>query len=239
MMLKSNKEIIKEVYSNAIDKNKIYENIIAQNSKRKFKLYKIALFPICILIIIIISLNKELPNTEQMLSNVDFKENQNILNLNEIETPDTSEDIFGSAEDVTFNNILKEEPILENIKFPDGIKEERCVKLYNDLNSQNSSKEFVENKTFDGYDLMFGASEKSVSIFFSRTLSQRKRCMRLDLNEFENSTIAGKDVKILKYNSISKYIIIFSYNNIYWDIEANNITLEELVELVESIVREE
>ena len=58
---------------------------------------------------------------------------------------------------------------------------------------------------------------------------------KIALEELEDSNIMNTPVKIIE--SINSYIVFFDKNDVHFDIETNKISQEELINLIQSILK--
>lgn len=82
------------------------------------------------------------------------------------------------------------------------------------------------------------ANKKSVEIFFSKTMKMSLRDVgpKIVLDELDNSIINNVEVKIIEYVN-NHYIAFFSKDDVNFDITMANCSQEELIELIESILK--
>lgn len=240
----NNKQKIKDVFDTKINKDNIYNNIIKKEKIIYMNILKISLAPICI-ILIVMFVSISLPNKTKQ---EDIKEKGNSGEINKEDIKDNNSeklsnefaDILGICENFNISELIKEEPLLAKIEFPEDVKEERCLKNYKvaDLSDRvviyKDSNNRMQRGDFIGYELMFGNDSKDIDIFVSKTLDYKLRCTMINLNEFSVYNILGIEFKMMRYSN--KYIILFKCNDYYWDIETYNLTDQEVIDLIKSII---
>ena len=208
----SNKKIFQELYSKKINKEDNYKailNSIGRKEMRKIK-WQWVFIPTCLILIFIgiIIFNK---------SNIDIKEikyNNNII-INSLEKlPNSTTDIDGKFEEKNIEELMLKFNFIKNI------------------NDGNYSELY-------GYNMIYTLDEninKMIDIFFSETRQKRLSCLlnEFDLDKLKDSKINNTNVKIIKTEKW--YMAKFEYDNLYFDIETYNLSEEEFIDLIESII---
>lgn len=133
-------------------------------------------------------------------------------------------------------------------KIPDEMKWIEELKLPEDMKFSSSYAVYIredlkENEYNLLHDYIFsyqnGDATRSLKISFSKLEAPLRDCILLDENEKENaekfSKIGATDLKISHWEEM--YMITFEKDGLYFDIETKAMKLEEVVELLKSIVQ--
>lgn len=240
-----NRQKIRNTFDTKLDKDKIYNNIIKSDEAKYINFFKISLAPICVVVAVIIlgtlvTNNKDEKNIDNNVSEI---RQNNIKDKKDSDSEEEMNDFvefIGTCEDVKFNELIKEEERLSKIKFPNDVKELRCMKNY-ELADPNSSVVIYREKhklrgKFAGYYLIFGGNDKYMEIFTSKNYEYKLSDCLDGSNFFNECNIMGIKFKIRDDKQDNRYRILFKYDNLYWDIETYNITQQELIELISSII---
>lgn len=232
----TNKEKLNNAIEQDINPKDCYNAIIkkieeGKKMKKKSHIWKFVLAPICSIFIIsgILFLNNQNKNILKNNNYVDEK-NDVYLKINNVNIESTSADIAGSAIDLTFEELIKEEDFIADIKILPSLNNSRLMKRYG------------MNDEFIGYNLIYHNADynqvyKEIDIFFSKTLKNKPSCYEtIDLNKLEDSKINNTNVKVLKTDA-NHYHALFNYNNYNFDITTINITEQELSSLLLSIIK--
>lgn len=231
----TNKEKLKNAIEEDINPKNYYNEIIEKLEKgekmKKNNAWKWSLVPFCLVVVIsgVLFLNFQ----KTILKNkTDVDEiNNTYLKINNINQVLVNNDIAGSAIDLTFEELIKEERFIANIKILSSLNHSRLMKRYN------------MNNEFIGYELIYYSIDnnnqinKQIEIFFSKTLKNKPNCYgTVNLDKLEDSKINNTNVKVLKFNN-KYYYALFNYNNYNFDIETTNISEQELTDLLLSIMK--
>ena len=155
---------------------------------------------------------------------------QNIF-VNEIKNKDeVIGDIDGRYEEISLNEIEKILPFVKDVIIPNNLEGNRTGLMYasNDVPSERYNM-------LIGYSIMYFNDDELVDIFVSETEKVRPRCLYYITDEMKPSFINGIEIKIGKYGN--EYIVTFSYDNKYFDIETRNIDKNSLITLIKSIIK--
>ncbi|MBQ9071691.1 MAG: hypothetical protein IJY25_00845 [Bacilli bacterium] len=213
-----NRKIIKDIFDKNINKNDIYNNVL---KKKKINYWKYSLIPISIILLFyFININKE------NIKIVDT--NRNIININELsDVANTAYDINWSLVEMAREEFFNEFKWCENIKVPIYLNQLKFNKIYN----------YFDNTKFTGdYLINYYNDDSSIEIFISPSSKTKPRCIQIIFEDLNESVINGISVKIVRYQE--NYIVLFTYNDFNFDIETFNINENELIELIESIIKE-
>jgi len=245
-----NKKIIKNMFDKKINTEDIHNFIINTNlNKRKTNVLKIvmpSLLTICTIFLILISPTN---NTNKLKTKNTNPDNTDKIYINDLDKNNNRETLlydilfFGDVEETTLPNILPKFPMLKNIKVPENSN--MSLRKYTwdpELPETSKSKKYTEY-----YLTYFNEYEEieiyyNIEIFFSRFVKEKLRCLRLYKDSFKESTINGINVLIEKSGvfygdiHIDKYYALFTYEGVNFDIEVQNISEEEFIELIKSII---
>ncbi len=262
----SNKEIFKKIFDEKFNSEKIKEEILSKEmlngkiikKKQKVKLVlKWSLVPICFIFIISTitvygskKTNKSEPNnilepnnsTEIYINKVKEKSlarlDCDIKIISETKN-EYSNSLHNTENDVTNFNILKD------LKIPEDFDNTEYNLIY--VSSQENNKvnnvEAMENqmpeKEYDilnNYNFVYSntKNQRKINISFSRENEPIRDYFFTEENS-QKSKINNIELKI--YNYEETYFTKFIYNNYYFDIETQNITQEELITLLKSIIQ--
>lgn len=233
-----NKEKLKKSINKDFNKKNNYNAIIrkieGEEMKNKINIWKWSLIPICLVMII----------SGVMLSNLD-KYNNNLLepkreltdesyqiklNINHIDTASTTKI------DADIKTISTKGEITTNLDFL-----KNNIQIPEDLDKVDSYSIYTKNKNSQEYDILncyvYNYSnenhEKNIRIAFSDTNKPIRDYRFSDKNSKE--TII-EDVKLTIYQYGNTYFVELTYKGYNFDIEADNITEQELLDLLFSII---
>jgi hypothetical protein len=216
---------IKDIFDEKINKKEIYNKVLfkleRKNSMKNNSVlrYVIPTFVMIIICAIFVVNNKKV--------GVD---KQNIF-VNEIKNKDeVIGDIDGRYEEISLNEIEKILPFVKDVIIPNNLEGNRTGLMYasNDVTSERYNM-------LIGYSIMYFNDDELVDIFVSETEKVRPRCLYYITDEMKPSFINGIEIKIGKYGN--EYIVTFSYDNKYFDIETRNIDKNSLITLIKSIIK--
>ena len=133
-------------------------------------------------------------------------------------------------EEISLNEIEKILPFVKDVLIPNNLEGNRTGLMYasNDVTSERYNM-------LIGYSIMYFNDDELVDIFVSETEKVRPRCLYYITDEMKPSFINGIEIKIGKYGN--EYIVTFSYDNKYFDIETRNIDKNSLITLIKSIIK--
>jgi len=225
------KKLIKEIFDERFDKEQMYNSIIMKMEKDKKaklrnNLIKFATLPICAILIISFILVRQ--DTRKITNENDkppIVENQEVsIIINKIE-------MLGMAMlDARVENITNETfEVVEGIVVPKDLDKFDAYKL---LIKGDNSKEYnkLANYVYSYYN---SETNRSINIAFSDTMKPLRDYRLEDIGNI--STINGITLKIYQYEDL--YMTEFSYKGYNFDIETSNITQEELIELLKSLIK--
>ena len=227
----SNKKIFKEIYSNKINKDSNYKKIITriENQNNHKIILKRTLIPalsiLLIFTLIYINTNEKNTTLEDTLNN--YNKDYNTYTSN---NDDTKNDSQTSKYNINKKNIdIKE--LLTNITFLSNIN------IPKELNNVIAKEVYLEYPNdyniLNHYEITYYNNYKNSEIMLS--FSNNQIPLRTNLLKYteQKYTVNNKDITIYQNESI--YITIFTHNNINYNIETNNISKVELINLLTSI----
>ena len=114
---------------------------------------------------------------------------------------------------------------LNNLELPSNFKEENFYAVF----VLDNNKEYT---ILNNYVLVYGSEEKEITISFSEDYEPVRDYFIEEGDKI--STINNTKLNVSKLGKT--YIVKFNYDGIYFDIETNNITQSELINLLTSII---
>lgn len=229
----SNKRIIKKVFDNEFDIEKMRNKIILKGEKNKYinQFFKFSI-PMCLIFIICFTV---ILNSNLVFKNKSSdKENKlnDIININKINVIEITEaDIDGNAEDIELEEVYDFYSKIRSIVIPIDLNNVRNIKMFS---RENPTSDYT---IFDGFNIMYSNGDintENIEIFMSKTLKEKRRCISIINDSYKTSFINETEITIISFND--KFIVTFKYNDIYFDIETNNVSQNELILLLKSII---
>ena len=203
--------IINKSFNKYIKKEENLKKIKERMNKKDMKYLKYSLIPICL--ILIISLFLIIYNNKPDIFD-DTKE----IYINELDNMNLTS--LDSNIRVENNYMVETYDELLNIVIPD------------DLNKMNGSAIFLSDGTLNNYIVEYFNGDRRITIAYSESNTPIRDYF---IDDGKSSIIKNTNLVISKYNTI--YIVTFKYNDIYFDIETSNIEENELIDLLESIIK--
>ena len=203
--------IINKSFNKYINKDENLKKIKERMNKKDMKYLKYSLIPICL--ILIISLFLIIYNNKPDIFD-DTKE----IYINELDNMNLTS--LDSNIRVENNYMVETYDELLNIVIPD------------DLNKMNGSAIFLSDGTLNNYIVEYFNGDRRITIAYSESNTPIRNYF---IDDGKSSIIKNTNLVISKYNTM--YIVTFKYNDIYFDIETSNIEENELIDLLESIIK--
>lgn len=203
--------IINKSFNKYINKDDNLKKIKERMNKKDMKYLKYSLIPICL--ILIISLFLIIYNNKPDIFD-DTKE----IYINELDNMNLTS--LDSNIRVENNYMVETYDELLNIVIPD------------DLNKMNGSAIFLSDGTLNNYIVEYFNGDRRITIAYSESNTPIRDYF---IDDGKSSIIKNTNLVISKYNTM--YIVTFKYNDIYFDIETSNIEENELIDLLESIIK--
>ena len=99
-----------------------------------------------------------------------------------------------------------------------------------------------DNKEKYANQVIFKNGEKVIDIYYSKheSITGRPKCIYVPTSELKSSIIHNHEVKIVKdYSDNYSYVTSakFTYNNLFYDIEFVNLSIEEIVSYIRKILK--
>ena len=203
--------IINKSFNKYINKDENLKKIKERMNKKDMKYLKYSLIPICL--ILIISLFLIIYNNKPDIFD-DTKE----IYINELDNMNLTS--LDSNIRVENNYMVETYDELLNIVIPD------------DLNKMNGSAIFLSDGTLNNYIVEYFNGDRRITIAYSESNTPIRDYF---IDDGKSSIIKNTNLVISRYNTM--YIVTFKYNDIYFDIETSNIEENELIDLLESIIK--
>ena len=203
--------IINKSFNKYINKDENLKKIKERMNKKDMKYLKYSLIPICL--ILIISLFLIIYNNKPDIFD-DTKE----IYINELDNMNLTS--LDSNIRVENNYMVETYDELLNIVIPD------------DLNKMNGSAIFLSDGTLNNYIVEYFNGDRRITIAYSESNTPIRDYF---IDDGKSSIVKNTNLVISKYNTM--YIVTFKYNDIYFDIETSNIEENELIDLLESIIK--
>lgn len=229
------KEFIKKVFEKEFNEKRMHKEIL-NKVKEKEKINSLILkmtLSTCVIMILFLSIYLEKGSTSKIMRTENYSTSaneKNYLNINKVDVSTTS----GKKNDGKIINfdIKKSEKWIKDLKskivVPECLSEFSSYKIYlrNDtMNNYDILKDYV----FDYYN---EKKNKNIRIAFSKN-SKPLRDYLFDSVD-NKSYINGIELVIYQYDN--SYYVEFYNNDCYYDIETNNVTIEEVKLLLKSII---
>lgn len=232
-MKMSNKDILKKLYSEKMSKEANYNKVLSRvKGKDKMKYLKWSVAPVC-LIAIVCGVMVFGGNKTDVLQGTDkpYMNKENIaLNINNINGEVGQTKINGEIENLKEEDINLAHYDLLDLSVPEDMEDKDIYGVY--PNGGNNT----ESKSVYNYNLVYSDANnnRSINISFSK---ENKPLRDYHFNDDGNkvSKINDKELKIYKYEDL--YMTEFSYKGVNYDIETSNISQEEFVTLLQSIIK--
>ena len=203
--------IINKSFNKYINKDENLKKIKERMNKKDMKYLKYSLIPICLILIIslflIIYNNKPDIFDDTIEIYINELDNMNLTSL------DSNIRVENNYMVETYDELL-------NIVIPD------------DLNKMNGSAIFLSDGTLNNYIVEYFNGDRRITIAYSESNTPIRDYF---IDDGKSSIIKNTNLVISKYNTM--YIVTFKYNDIYFDIETSNIEENELIDLLESIIK--
>jgi len=233
----SNKETFKKMYSSKINQERTFNNILKEiedKNMKKNNVYKLALIPVCIILVIcgIVIINKG-ESTLKPSTPIINKEGNYEIYINKIDSSKTNltkPDADIKKIDAEYKKI-QEMPafnFLKNLNIPEDLSDKSFSAIYTRKDKDSKDYNILHN-----YDFWFESNDRRIILAFS---DKNKPLRDYHFEEFGKiSKINNQELTIYQYNT--SYMTTFTYNGINFDIETNNLTESELTNLLTSIIK--
>lgn len=135
---------------------------------------------------------------------------------------------------IEMSKLPKEFDFIKNIKLPEGYKLEDSYNIYIRSDRDIPKYDKLHDYVFDYRKNIDDEIGNNIRLAFSE-IGEPIRDYGISEND-KKSTIDGVEMSIYYSKEYKIYMAAFKYNDIYFDIETNDITESELIELLESII---
>ena len=237
----SNKENLKKAMERDFNKDKIYHEIVKKMERgaNMNKVLKYSLVPICFIAvicgIIIFNNNSKELQSKPTIDKLTLKENENNneIYVNNFDKASGALKIDADVKPVSLSELPSKFNYISSLDIPKDLKQTEMYSLY----FSDDGKE-IKNRKYDilhDYVIWYENEEdqRKIKIAFSE-IDKPVRDYQLGESE-KMSKINNVDVEISKYKDL--YLVTFKYNDLFFDVETNQITIEELVDVLESIIK--
>lgn len=232
-----NKENLKKMYDNYSNKEKNYQIIIERIEERKKmnKLYKYAyVFTLLLALVIGGAFMFQISSSNLLNQKTNINHKKTVEDKIVINSKNNSDVFTGSVkldakiENININDITNKFN-LKNIVIPNTYKYGNSYVLYirgdREIKYYNILHDYVINyEKSDGYNIIIAISEVSSPI----------RDYHFDNTNDKESVINQTKLFITKYSN--SYIVTFTKDDAYYDIETTGINEEELIDLLKSVI---
>ena len=221
----SNKQIMKDVFDNEFNANKIRNQILLKSEKKtkknmiKFLQYATFLFVIAIVVITIF-----INNQQDNYIYSDVASNIIINKINEFDLTKLDADI--KFEEINSVN-LPWNDMFNNINIPKDLDKFYGYGVYT-KNDSNNEYNILDSYVYEYFNL---DNNRKIKIAFSNT-NKPIRDYFFDSDDAKESNI--NDNKLIVYQSEDTYFTEFKYNGYYFDVETHGITIDKLISLLKS-----
>lgn len=231
-----NKEKLNNSINNDFNKvnnyNKIIKKIEGVNMKYKKIVWKISLIPICLAIILgnILFINYKNDENKSLNSKDSYSDSKEkieiyINNIDKLGATLTDADVKVVNEEE--NSIWIS--IVSNIVIPEQLEKKESYMLYT-RKDKESPYDILNSYVYNYYN---EETLSSIRISFSNK-NKPLRDYHFSEEGAKETTINNVKMKIFKYENI--YFTEFNYKDYNFDIETTNITQDELINLLKSII---
>lgn len=228
----SNKQIIKNVFDNEFDSKNMKQQILLKyerkNEQHMNKFYKLAI-PVCLVVIIcgIFILNSNNSRLQPNDSNGDTN-SSDIIHINHFDGIGLGK-VDADIKEINDINIPYFD-ILSHKEIPNDFDGERLSAIYIKETKDSKDYNLLNNYSFSYYNT---SNDRSIIIAFSNT-HQPMRDYYLD-ESGKISKINNVELTIFQYENT--YMTTFTYKNYHFDIETNDISQDEFITLLKSIIQ--
>lgn len=208
---------LKSMFTKKINKYKIYDNI----TRKKVNYLFLVPSTLVVILSVMLVLNK---NTSEVV----YKYESDIIVINEL------------SDNAKLNYVVKDMDINRNeIKSLNG----SLAPIPKGYNLEHNYEWLTyDNKEKYANQVIFKNGEKVIDIYYSKheSITGRPKCIYVPTSELKSSIIHNNEVKIVKdYSDNYSYVTSakFTYNNLFYDIEFVNLSIEEIVSYIRKILK--
>lgn len=226
---------LKKQIENEFDREKNYNIILSKvegvTTMRKLKVIHIVA-SMCVLAVVLACFVKlkDIGINYIAKNNSTVEQTENIeLNINKIKVMSQAS-LDADIKTIEIKNLPERFEFMNNIKLPSGFKLDYSYNVYTRSNINSDEYDMLHDYVFY-YQKDDG--EKNINLTFSE-IEEPIRDYYIENTISKKSKIGDIELLISQFNTT--YIVTFNNNGINFDIETNNISENELVELLESII---
>lgn len=212
----SNKKIIRDVFEQKFSSNQNYQEIMEKVSKKQIKTWQLLLTPTFSVILILFGIFMINGNPNIHVNDLSASK---ISKMAEI-------DIYLTKE----YNIKEHHSFVGEIIIPEDFTEKKESITFTEENDKLNIHDYIVTH----YN---NKNQRRIIISFSMMDVESLRDNPFNLEELKKSRINDNDVTIGSLEN--RYYAFFEYKDFNFEIEATDITLRELIKLIESIILEE
>lgn len=225
-----NKKIIKQVFDEEFDAKKMRDNILYKEGKSVLNpikiFFKYALSACLVILCLVVILNS---NNQKLESNPnELSLDNNIININKLDNVSTML-IDANIKEISNGLFLPWFEIFNEIKIPNNLDKFGGYSIYT-RKDQNSPYDILNCYV---YNYFSNESNRKIRIAFSDTYEPIRDYYFGEKGKL--SSINNVELTIYKYQN--SYMTKFKYKDYNFDIETDNITEEELISLLESLIK--
>ncbi len=235
---------IKMMFTEKINKQQIYNNVLNYQKEKK----KSVLIPLITASIIIIGAIFILNYQSDKSSNMKVMQNKSCIKINEvIEEPcpncstlkkenlytaelSPSTEYANDNSNIDFSHEIEIPSEIKNLIIPEDLKLMSHFAI--DLNDDEDNLE--EKNTIQELIYQSTSTKRKIKIAYSKS--------NIVIEQYKIATITDasiiNDTPLYIYNLDNSYRAIFTYKNIYYRVESENINEEEFITLLESMIKE-
>lgn len=230
----SNKKVIMETFDREFGINVVHNEIVSKiKRKENHQTMKLILTLTSIILIATLSVILLLGNNN-ISKKYDETKVHDVIKINKLKLDDAKirlNDVDGRMDDKNSEEILLEYQFINKLISKDMLQNVKISEVY----ASNNKNSDLYNKLIGYYtSYLKEDSNKLINIFFSKTNKKIARCFPINEENLKKSSVNNNEIIIIDENY--GYIVLFKYNDIYFDIEAENINIDELLEIVKSIM---
>lgn len=223
---------MREMFDKEFNIERTREKILSKEREKEMsskKIIKWLLVPLCLILILSISLFTSKKDNKDLSTNENSQEN----NIDSIYINELYEVSSGDADIKIVDNVeIKGYDELADLNVPSELSKRSSYAIY--VNEANNKEN--EYSVLNNYVISYSnsSSDKSITIAFSKD-NKPFRDYDFISDDGKTSIINNLELKIYKCSAL--YFTEFSYKNINFEIESEGITETEFVNLLKSIIK--
>ncbi len=236
----SNKKVIRETFDREFGANIVHSEIVSKIKRKENHQIMKSILTLTSIVLISALLVILLLGNNSISQKYDETKIYDVIKINKLNLDDVKislNDVDGRMDDKNSENILLKYPFINQLKIPkDMLQNVKISEFY----ASNNKASYLYNELI-GYYISYlkeddtnQQNNRLVNIFFSKTNKKMARCFPINEENLEKSSINNNEIIIINENY--GYIVLFKYNDIYFDIEVENINIDELLDIVKSIM---